>query len=599
MQSENSFSMDSQATFSMPSEAEDPLRPGVTFDGFELTERLGRGGLGEVWKAYRADEKRFVALKFVPRDLLLYEEELLRVEGTFRKIESLHHENICPLYGMRRHPELGPYLVFRFLDGLTLNLLFIQKFLNCGKTMPLKLAVSILRPVAEALDYAHGKGLIHRDVKPGNIMLEMGRLKDGSLDFSRIRSVQLIDFGQAAFRSGLSRISMSEGTPPPPGTSGTVPFMSPEQFQGKPQDAQCDQYALAVTAYELLAGHLPFVSDDPQILTNCILNVQPDPIDDLPDSVNAALLRALAKDPAQRFLTCQEFIRALETPAKENDDETRTGTRSETRSETRERAGKVRSTQKAGSTGAEDPKTFSWSWSSGNTQTTVWSGDPADPKIILDTSSATGPQIRFSTSGDEPLESNAGFFSGISKPRLEMIRLAYQNELTKFRKDCINFGPLSSRAEQGRQEVLEAGAAAYRQVSVILDSAKKRHEELLAMGMLESAPDVKSVLGDIKQLTRFRETFTESEVMHHLQGGMIVEGGKKARREGHLGYGCGCGMPILLCGFAGLLMSITDYRNGVYDLLFEGICISAAFLLVGGGVVAACLWKLYRISREG
>ena len=181
---------------------------------------------------------------------------------------------------------------------------------------------------------------------------------------------------------------------------------------------------------------------------------------------------------------------------------------------------------------------------------------------------------------------------------METILLAYRNKLTQYKQNCINFGLQSSQAEQGAQEVREAGAAAFRQVGEILASAKKRHEELLAMGMLKTAPDVQSAVADIRQLTHFQETFTESEVKYHLNGGVIVEGGQKARRKQNWGCGCGCGMPIFLFGIFGLYISIIDYRNGCTDLLFEGFCFTIAALLIGGSIVALSLWKLYRISRE-
>lgn len=275
---------------------------GTEFDGFRLEEKIGRGGLGEVWKARDLDGNRDVAIKFVPRDIQCFETEMERVRETFQTIHALQHSNICPVYVLRRHPELGSYLVMKFLEGVSLEFLLRRQL-----KLPLERVTEILRPVAQALDYAHRQQVVHRDVKPANIMLDFAKNADGSLNFEALKDVQLIDFGLASeFRRSVARVSQIRMS-----TSGTRPYMSPEQFRGRLQNAFSDQYSLAVVAYELLAGHLPFETDDDQILRECVLNEAPEPVPGLESAVNEALLKGLAKERELRFPTCEAFVQAL------------------------------------------------------------------------------------------------------------------------------------------------------------------------------------------------------------------------------------------------------------------------------------------------
>ena len=159
-----------------------------------------------------------------------------------------------------------------------------------------------MTPVAEALDSAHEQGVIHRDIKPTNILVQTD-----PNDKEAIVDVQLVDFGLAAeIRKSMPRASQLEV-----GNSGTRPYMAPEQWRGQQQDGATDQYALAVVAYELLTGHLPFDSDDTTILRECVLRETPQKIDGITNTVNDALQRGLAKERKNRFANCRELIKAL------------------------------------------------------------------------------------------------------------------------------------------------------------------------------------------------------------------------------------------------------------------------------------------------
>ena len=264
---------------------------------YELLELLGRGGMGVIWKAKDIVGDRLVALKFVPPDVQRFESEMQRVKETFRLVHKLQHENICPLHALKEDVHLGYYLVMKYLPGQSLNDFVLS---NPGrKKMELSGVATILAPVAKALDYAHRNKVIHRDIKPSNIFL----VKNDQNAYE----IQLIDFGLAAeIRSSMTRVSQFTIN-----ISGTRLYMAPEQWRGRQQTAATDQYALAVVAYELLAGHLPFEGGDTEMLRLAIMQDKPEPIRSIPESANAALQKALAKDKEDRYPSCEEFVKAL------------------------------------------------------------------------------------------------------------------------------------------------------------------------------------------------------------------------------------------------------------------------------------------------
>ena len=270
--------------------------PGVRIGNFELQSLLGRGGMGEVWRAWDTKAERPVVLKLVPRELQRAAEEMARVRDTFRRVHALQHQHICPLYLLDEDPRFGWYLVMKFIDGQTLAS-YRATYVARHGSFPIEHVVKVLRPVAEALDYAHRHKVIHRDIKPQNILVE-GDAED----------VQVVDFGLAA----EIRTTVSRHTQVQMDTSGTRPYMAPEQWKGQIQDARTDQYALAVVAYELLAGHLPFECDDLEVLRLCVLNDPPEGIEGQSETVNRALLVGLGKRRQEQFESCVELVRAIE-----------------------------------------------------------------------------------------------------------------------------------------------------------------------------------------------------------------------------------------------------------------------------------------------
>jgi len=187
--------------------------PGVMIGNFQLQSLLGRGGMGEVWKAWDTKAERPVVLKLVPRELQRAAEEMARVRDTFRRVHALQHQHICPLYLLDEDPRLGWYLVMKFIDGQTLSS-YRATYAALHGSFPVEQVVKVLGPVAEALDYAHGHKVIHRDIKPQNILVE------GDAD-----DVQVVDFGLAAeIRTTVSRYTQVQME-----TSGTRPYMAPER----------------------------------------------------------------------------------------------------------------------------------------------------------------------------------------------------------------------------------------------------------------------------------------------------------------------------------------------------------------------------------
>lgn len=271
------------------------LTPGSRFgDNFTLKHQLGRGGMGEAWKAYDETADRYVVLKFVPKEIQHIQAAMDSVRGSFKKAHSLQHQHICPLYGLFTDPSHGLFVVMKFVDGVSLDEFRRRSIQRRGRLLFTD-AINILWATARALDYAHERMIIHRDIKPQNIMI------------SKTDGVQIIDFGLAE----EIRMSMVQYSEVAMDIAGTRPYMAPEQWRGRMQDARTDQYALAATAYELFCGTPPFQGSDLGILRECVLNDQPESIEALPEHVNSALLRGMAKKRDDRFPDCRSFVKAM------------------------------------------------------------------------------------------------------------------------------------------------------------------------------------------------------------------------------------------------------------------------------------------------
>ena len=295
--------MSDEITYDAPTMRDAPQRPSGPRVGdrlvggrYEVLSELGRGGMGVVYRCMDNVAGVEVALKALPPELSHNHEEMEEVRENFQLVSRLVHQNIAVSKTLEKEERSGDYyLVMECVVGEDLRKWMRGKRKEQGG-ITLEEALPILEQVAAALDYAHGKKVMHRDIKPANIMLT----SDGT--------VKVMDFGLAAqIHSSMSHVSRVYH-----GTSGTQSYMSPEQWRGKAQGAAADQYALAVTAYEMLSGHLPFDASDTDVLKKAVLEESAESIDGLSDSANDALKRALSKDASDRFPTCGAFIDALE-----------------------------------------------------------------------------------------------------------------------------------------------------------------------------------------------------------------------------------------------------------------------------------------------
>jgi eukaryotic-like serine/threonine-protein kinase len=279
----------------------DPLI-GTTLSHYRILALIGRGGMGDVYSARDTRLDRMVAIKVLPSGLSMSEERRRRFAREAKVISSFNHPHICLLYDIG-HQDGIDFLVMEYLEGETL-----AKRLSRGR-IPLEQSLRFASDVAEALDIAHSNGIVHRDVKPGNIMITKGRVK-------------LLDFGLArAIGRGTAAVDGSTATTGPPITKegiapGTVPYMAPEQLEGGEAGVRSDVWALGATLYEMVTGKPPFTGKSQESLIAAISEKEPAPITDAqpdtPPALERVVRRCLAKDPEGRYQSARDLGFALE-----------------------------------------------------------------------------------------------------------------------------------------------------------------------------------------------------------------------------------------------------------------------------------------------
>lgn len=293
---------------------------GRTLGGYRIVSPLGQGGMAHVYKGYQPALDRYVALKVLaPRfaaDAAFYE----RFQREATAIARLRHSNIVQVYDFGTADNLT-YMVMEYIAGPTLKQR-IRELHNQGKLVPRREALAIVRDVAAALDYAHARGLVHRDVKPANILLRRAEFDErppddqsttclprSTLEALREPYAVLTDFGVVKMLEGVQFTATGM-------TLGTPDYMSPEQAGGDEVTPASDIYALGVVAYEILVGQLPFSADTPlAVLLKHMSDAPPAARTLKPDlsaAVEEVLNRVLAKSPRDRFETAGEFAAALE-----------------------------------------------------------------------------------------------------------------------------------------------------------------------------------------------------------------------------------------------------------------------------------------------
>src|SRR5215475_4989836 len=267
-----------------------PVDIGNDFLGYRIEELLGRGGMGVVYRAYDLRLKRPVALKLVTPSLARDEQFRERFERESELVMSLEHPNVVPIYDAGE-ADGRVYLAMRLVDGTDLrSLLRTEGALEPGRAM------AICTQIAAALDAAHARDLVHRDVKPSNVLL------DGS------EHVYLADFG-------LTRTLDDEGSGAGEDRAvGTPAYLAPEQLEGLPADGRADVYSLGCVLYECLTGEPVFPRDSRLAVAWAHLEEEPPRASKrragLPEAVDAVIRRALAKEPAERFPTCGALVAA-------------------------------------------------------------------------------------------------------------------------------------------------------------------------------------------------------------------------------------------------------------------------------------------------
>lgn len=273
-----------------------PLRIGDTFAGYSVLRLLGTGGMGEVYLVQHPRLPRQEALKVLRPE---FSQDSSFRERFIREADlasGLRHPHIVGIHDRgEHHGQL--WIAMDYIDGTDLTHLLERRY---ARGMPLGHVLPIVTAVASALDYAHRKGLLHRDVKPANIIVA-----DLDTDDPKIF---LADFGVARPLDDTSGITTTNMT------VGTVAYAAPEQLMGDPMDGRADQYALAATAYELLTGEQVFPNSNPAVVISRHLNA---PVPALPGirpdiaALDPVLAAALAKKPEDRFATCTDFAHAI------------------------------------------------------------------------------------------------------------------------------------------------------------------------------------------------------------------------------------------------------------------------------------------------
>jgi eukaryotic-like serine/threonine-protein kinase len=287
------------------------LSRGTRLGPYEIIAAAGAGGMGEVYKAHDTRLERTVAIKVLSDNVAEDAEAQARFAREARAISSLDHQHICALYDVGEDKGVH-YLVMQYLEGETL-----ADRLTSGP-MPIEQVLQCGIQIADALDWAHRRGITHRDLKPGNVMLtrasasRQGRLQAKLLDFGLAKPACQTD---PVSVSGATRVSdhpvTAEGT-----ILGTISYLSPEQVEGKSADARSDIFALGTVLYEMATGRRPFEGSSPASVMGAILKDDPPPITAArplaPFALQHVVEACLAKDPDERWQSASDVKRELE-----------------------------------------------------------------------------------------------------------------------------------------------------------------------------------------------------------------------------------------------------------------------------------------------
>jgi serine/threonine protein kinase len=259
---------------------------GKTLLHYKVLEELGRGGMGVVYKAEDINLKRFVALKFLPSYVETSNEDIARFNQEAQAAAVLNHPNICTIHAIEKEDDYQ-FIVMELIDGVTLS----RKIEN--SKLKVEDAVSYAIQIGEALQEAHLNGIVHRDIKCENIMVNSKN------------QIKVMDFGLAKLKGSLKLTKSSS-------TVGTLAYMAPEQIQGAEIDERSDIFSFGVVLFEMLTGQLPFYGEHDASIMYSILNEEPRDINSIVENLSPIVVnliqRCLEKDPADRYQTMQEVL---------------------------------------------------------------------------------------------------------------------------------------------------------------------------------------------------------------------------------------------------------------------------------------------------
>lgn len=274
------------------------LQPGQMLGSYQIISKVGQGGMATVYKAYQPSMDRNVAIKVLPGQLAESKEFVTRFQQEARIIARLEHPHILPVFDYGEDNGVT-YFVMRYLEAGTLK----DKMIS-GRPLPLETVDHLFTQLADALGYAHARGIVHRDLKPANALVD------------EAGNVFLTDFGIAKLLASASpRLTQTDAI------MGTPAYISPEQAQAGQVDQRSDIYSLGIILYEMVTGQVPYTADTPLAV---ILKQVSDPLPlpsmikpDIPPAIEQVLLKALAKNPNDRFASTAEFVAAWRRALKE------------------------------------------------------------------------------------------------------------------------------------------------------------------------------------------------------------------------------------------------------------------------------------------
>jgi serine/threonine protein kinase len=266
---------------------------GTTVSHYRVTGRLGVGGMGIVYDAEDERLPRRVALKFLSDELVGNPDAIRRFRREAHTLARLNHPNICTIYEIEER-DGKPFIAMERLEGTNLKTHIARKALETREVL------DIAAQIAEALEAAHGEGIVHRDIKPGNIFV------------GPTGQVKVLDFGMARTFSRDDSTGPTDGSTIPGRPIGTVNYMAPERILQMPLDARCDLFSLGVVIYEMATGRLPFAGASPSETVTNILENQPTPLTKLsperPIQLEQIVGRLTAKRADERYETARALL---------------------------------------------------------------------------------------------------------------------------------------------------------------------------------------------------------------------------------------------------------------------------------------------------